>query len=107
MCWYLRVPWCNRTTGTGGRYFIEGDHEHILFSRFHRSLAYQRAKGDTDTLPLGCRKDVYETSYEWVHHSMYPTHLDEDDSRVLVGANNPDCLQPYVRVCREWVPVYR
>ncbi len=54
----------------GERYFVEGDHEHTLFSRFHRSLAYQRAKGDDDTLPLGCRKDVYETGYEWVNHSM-------------------------------------
>ena len=77
------------------QYFIESDHEPVLFDRYHRSLAYQRAKGDSDTLPLGCRKDVYATGYEWVNHSMFPTHLQEEDNRVLIGENNPSCKQPY------------
>ena len=77
------------------QYFIEGDHEPILFDRYHRNIAYQRAKGGDDTLPFGCRKDMYASGYEWVSHSMFPTQLSEDENRVMVGANNPECKQPY------------
>lgn len=77
------------------QYFIESDHEPTLFDRYHRSLAYQRAKLCDDTLPLGCRKDVYATGYEWVNHSLYPTHLNAEDNRVVIGLSNPECTQPY------------
>jgi hypothetical protein len=35
------------------RYFIESDMEASPFTRESRSLVYQRAKGDIDTMPLG------------------------------------------------------
>ena len=124
------------------QYFIEGDEEAVPFSRGHRSLAYQRARGITAAVPFGTKRDtncefsslicsvtmnvylrvllfyrvllisccdmfflctftlkrlqscnVLAPGYEWVNHSMYPTHLEEQ--RVVIGANNPLVKQPY------------
>jgi hypothetical protein len=54
------------------QYFVESDQEAAPFSREDRSLVYQRAKGDADTIPFGTRKDVYSPNFEWMNHSMYP-----------------------------------
>lgn len=75
------------------QYFIESNSDGRPFSRNDRSLIYQRAKGDLDTLPFGTQKDVYATGYEWINHSLAPVHPDEQYARVLVGG--PDCTQPY------------
>ncbi len=75
------------------QYFIETNAGGRPFSRVDRSVVYQRAKGDVDTLPFGTQKDVYEVGYEWINHSLAPVHVDADSTRVLVGG--PDCLQPY------------
>lgn len=75
------------------QYFIESNSDGKPFSRHERSLVYQRAKGDTDTLPFGTQKDVYGTGYEWINHSLAPVHPDETAARVRVGG--PDCTQPY------------
>ena len=48
------------------QYFIESDTEEKPFSREKRSLVYQRAKGDLDTLPFGTKANVYEGGYEWI-----------------------------------------
>lgn len=42
------------------QYFIESDSESVPFSRAHRSVVYARAKGTSDTLPFGTRRDVYQ-----------------------------------------------
>ena len=63
------------------------------FSREQRSVVYQRAKGDIDTLPFGTRKDMYADGHEWVAHSLAPTHLDPSQMRVRIGG--PQCKQPY------------
>jgi len=75
------------------QYFIESETDGRPFSRDQRSLVYQRAKNVRDTIPFGTLKDVYETGYEWVNHSMQPLHLQPKDLRVSVGG--PDCDQPY------------
>ena len=55
------------------------------FSRENRSLVYQRAKGDIDTIPFGTRRDVYQSGYEWANHSMYPKgHV--EIPRITVGS---------------------
>jgi len=74
------------------QYFIESDAEAAPFSRAQRSLVYQRAKGDPDNRPLGTQLDVSAAGYEWINHSMQPTHLAHHDFRILIG---PDCAQPY------------
>ena len=43
------------------QYFIESNSDGKPFSRNDRSLIYQRAKGELDTLPFGTQKDVYAT----------------------------------------------
>jgi glutamate synthase domain-containing protein 2 len=75
------------------QYFIESDTEATPFSRSQRSLVYARAKGETDKRPFGTQRDVNATGFEWINHSMAPTHLPSHDFRLLIGG--PDCTQPY------------
>ncbi len=74
------------------QYFIEGDNEAAPFSRQQRSIVYQRAKGQADKRPFGTQMDVGAVGYEWINHSMLPTHLATHDFRVLIGAGR---AQPY------------
>lgn len=50
------------------QYFIESNQDGVPISREERSLAYQRAKSDNDSLPFGTQKNVYESGYEWLTH---------------------------------------
>ena len=74
------------------QYFIESDSEAAPFSRAQRSLVYQRAKGEPDNRPFGTQLDVGQRGYEWINHSMMPTHLASSDFRVTIGAGRE---QPY------------
>ncbi|WP_447939815.1 FMN-binding glutamate synthase family protein [Pseudoxanthomonas mexicana] len=74
------------------QYFIEGDTAEVPFSRQQRSLVYQRAKGVMDVVPFGSQQDVYSVDYEWINHSLAPTHVDSHDFRVIIGAGS---AQPY------------
>ncbi len=75
------------------QYFVESDTEGVPFDRDQRSLVYQRAKRERDTIPFGTKEDLYETGYEWVNHSIAPMQHDPKDLRVTVGG--PDCTKPY------------
>lgn len=75
------------------QYFVESNYDGRPFSRNDRSVVYQRAKGELDTLPFGTQRDVYAVGYEWINHSLAPVHPDESLSRVIVGG--PQCRQPY------------
>ena len=87
------------------QYFLESDNEATPFSRAQRSLVYQRAKGEQDKRPFGTQLDVHAEGYEWINHSMLPTHVDSHDFRLWIGgtpeeaaARSPDsglCTQPY------------
>ncbi len=74
------------------QYFIEGDNEAAPFSRQQRSLVYQRAKGDSDKRPFGTQMDVGAVGYEWINHSLAPSHIASHDFRVTIGAAR---AQPY------------
>jgi glutamate synthase domain-containing protein 2 len=74
------------------QYFIEGDAEALPFSRSQRSLVYQRAKMAPDNRPFGTQLDVGSTGYEWINHSMFPTHLPSSDFRLTIGEA---AKQPY------------
>jgi glutamate synthase domain-containing protein 2 len=54
---------------------------------------YARAKGQSDKRPFGTQLDVTVSGYEWITHSLAPTHLPDHDFRVHVGG--ADCAQPY------------
>jgi glutamate synthase domain-containing protein 2 len=75
------------------QYFVESNSDGKPFSRNDRSIVYQRAKGDLDTLPFGTQRDVYAEGYEWINHSMAPVHPDPSIARVTIGGAG--CKQPY------------
>ena len=75
------------------QYFVESNNDGRPFSRNDRSIVYQRAKGELDTLPFGTQRDVYAPGYEWINHSLAPVHPDSSNDRVVVGG--PACTQPY------------
>ena len=68
------------------QYFVESNTSGTPFNRLERSLVYQRAKGELDTLPFGTQKNVYEVGYEWVTHSVIPVHVDHQTLRIIIGA---------------------
>lgn len=68
------------------QYIVESETEETPFSRADRSLVYQRAKGDVDSKAFGTERNVKAPGHEWVSHSMAPTHLENFDFRVTVGA---------------------
>ena len=74
------------------QYFLESDTEAAPFSRAQHSLVYQRAKGEPDNRPFGTQLDVGADGYEWINHSMQPSHLPSHDFRVTIGAGR---AQPY------------
>jgi len=77
------------------QYFIESDHEAAPFSRQQRSLVYQRAKGEADKRPFGTQLDVQAIGYEWINHSIAPTHIASHDFRITIGDGGTSCTQPY------------
>ncbi len=75
------------------QYFVESNLDGRPFDREQRSLVYQRAKGETQTVPFGTQRDVYEIGHEWIAHSLAPRTAVHDDPRVPIGG--ADCTQPY------------
>ncbi|MCY1510190.1 hypothetical protein D9M68_445610 [compost metagenome] len=77
------------------QYFVESDTNGTPYSRLNRSLIYQRAKKENDTIPFGTQLNVYENGYEWLSHSIAAIshHELNHDPRVMIGG--PDCKQPY------------
>lgn len=77
------------------QYFIESDTDGAPISRMFRSIVYQRAKGDIETVPYGTRVDVGEEGYEWLGHSLAARDVEHvnHDPRVTVGGG--DCSEPY------------
>ncbi|MCH8930650.1 MAG: FMN-binding glutamate synthase family protein, partial [Proteobacteria bacterium] len=75
------------------QYFFESDLSGTPFNREQRSLVYQRAKNVEDNKPFGTEKDVYESHYSWVTHSVSPRPVQEKQFRVAVGGKS--CKAPY------------
>ena len=75
------------------QYFLESDKDGVPFSRDQRAVVYQRAKGELDKRPFGTQFDVYQTQYEWLHHSLAPKPVAKAPFRIKIGG--PDCTQPY------------
>lgn len=75
------------------QYFVESNQSGRPIPRELRSVVYQRAKGETETIPFGTQLDVHAEHYEWVNHSIVPYMNKASDLRVTVGG--PDCRRPY------------
>ena len=75
------------------QYFLESETEAAPFSRAQRTLVYTRAKSQADKRPFGTQLDVRAVGYEWINHSIAPSHIDSDNFRIRVGGAS--CQQPY------------
>lgn len=75
------------------QYLIESDADAFPFNREQRSLVYQRAKNELETIPFGTQMDCYAPGYTFFSHSIRPEHVDPASLRVTVGG--PACKQPY------------
>ena len=75
------------------QYFVESNTDGKPFSREQRSIVYQRAKKQVDTIPFGTQQNVYADGYEYLTHSIYPTHVDHKTLRVTIGSDL--CKLPY------------
>ena len=75
------------------QYFIANDIEEHPFNRETRSIIYERAKNDRDTVPFGTERDILQVGYTWVLHSLDPKSVAEVEPRITIGG--PDCLKPY------------
>lgn len=74
------------------QYFIESNTDGMPFSRNMRSVVYQRAKKQLETIPFGTQRDVYEVGYEWLNHSIMATEP-PDNPRIRIGEGR--CRMPY------------
>lgn len=75
------------------QYFFESDLDGKPFSRRQRSIVYQRAKNEPQTVAFGMQDDPQRVGYEWMAHSNYPKTFEERELRIMVGGKT--CTQPY------------
>ena len=67
------------------QYFWEADTQ--MSFPFHETSAlwYISAKGILAARPLGTVLDIYQEDYNWLNHSITPTHIENRDFRITVG----------------------
>ena len=77
------------------QYFIESETDGAPISRMFRSIVYQRAKADVDTIPYGTKIDVYTDGYEWLGHSLSAHNVEDvnNEPRRVIGGEA--CKQKY------------
>lgn len=77
------------------QYFVESDTDGSPINRNERSVIYQRAKKQIDTIPFGTQLNVYAEGYEWMTHSIAPLdhHKIDPSPRIVFGGSK--CKQPY------------
>jgi glutamate synthase domain-containing protein 2 len=89
---YLRF-WFEAIRPELRQYFFESDTDGKPFSRRQRSIVYQRAKNERQTVAFGMQLDPGKPGFEWVAHSIYPVLIKNKDLRIWIG--NAQCSQPY------------
>ena len=57
------------------QYFFESDLDGKPFNRRQRSIVYQRAKNEKQTVAFGMQTDPNISGFEWAAHSVYPVNL--------------------------------
>ncbi|VTP90964.1 Ferredoxin-dependent glutamate synthase 1 [Sphingobacterium daejeonense] len=75
------------------QYFWESDTDGRPFNRRQRSIVYQRAKNQRETVAFGMQSDPQAVGNEWAAHSIFPVHIEDHNLRTTVG--NSACKQPY------------
>ncbi len=77
------------------QYFVESDTDGAPINRNERSVIYQRAKKQIDTVPFGTQLNVYAEGYEWMTHSIAPIDFHKMDHHPKISFGGRDCKQPY------------
>lgn len=77
------------------QYFVESDTDGAPINRNERSVIYQRAKKQIDTIPFGTQLDVYAEGYEWMTHSIAPKDFHQMDHHPRIRFGGRECRQPY------------
>jgi glutamate synthase domain-containing protein 2 len=77
------------------QYFVESDTDGSPINRNERSVIYQRAKKQIDTIPFGTQLNVYAEGYEWMTHSIAPKDFHKMDHNPRVRFGGKECTQPY------------
>lgn len=77
------------------QYFVESDTDGAPINRNERSVIYQRAKKQIDTVPFGTQLNVYSEGYEWITHSIAPKDFHKMDHNPRVRFGGSECKQPY------------
>ncbi|MBI1769135.1 MAG: FMN-binding glutamate synthase family protein [Bacteroidetes bacterium] len=77
------------------QYFVESDTDGAPINRNERSVIYQRAKKQIDTIPFGTQLNVYAEGYEWVTHSIAPKDFHKMDHNPRIRFGGEKCTQPY------------
>lgn len=77
------------------QYFVESDTDGAPINRNERSVIYQRAKKQIDTIPFGTQLDVYAEGYEWITHSIAPKDFHHLDHNPKINFGGRECKQPY------------
>ena len=67
------------------QYFWESDTDELPYSRNQRAMVYQRAKGIMATRPFGSDQKMYAENFNWLNHSLLPSHIESRDFRIRVG----------------------
>ena len=67
------------------QYFWESDKDELPYSRNQRSMVYQRSKRLLAARPFGSDEDHYADDFNWLNHSITPSHIESDDFRIEVG----------------------
>jgi len=75
------------------QYFFEDEKSGMPFPRDKRAIVYQRAKHQLDKRPFGTHYNVYDSQFEWLHHSIAPRPAATTGFRLSIGG--PHCSQPY------------
>jgi len=75
------------------QYFFEGELDGKPFNRRQRSIVYQRAKNEKQTISFGMQDDPNRIGYEWAAHSVYPKKAEPASFRVTIG--NHQSKQPF------------
>ena len=73
------------------QYFWESDKDELPYSRNQRSMVYKRSKRLLAARPFGSDEDHYADDFNWLNHSITPSHIESDDFRIDVG----DDQKPY------------
>jgi glutamate synthase domain-containing protein 2 len=78
------------------QYFFESETDGVPINRMFRSVIYQRAKGQQDSVPYGTKLDTQAVGYEWIGHSLAAIHADKETQENRVRVGGTDCTQPYL-----------